>query len=329
MELGSVTALRLKWDYLKRPRGPRAGVVEITLRRSPLGPPWLLYVPKHVRGRPLTLVHGVTARASEDVNLVHLARCIAGLGHPCITPPLDGLAHFQHTERDVSTVADAVRRTAQEFGNATGVWGFSYGASYTLSAASRTDCRDACHFIVAFGAYFELEAALEHQRRLLVEQPNPDGDDADILYLRYTLLACQRERLALSQQAWEDIESTLAEFTLPGPLETKKRALLEHARELDYAELMASYQRRSRDDALSPARKLAQIACPVALLHDPNDRFIPRDQVHLLAAELDERAGLPKTPTLTTPMLSHVQVNPMRSLLDAWRLIRLLSSLFV
>ncbi len=328
MKLGSLTALRLMWEYMNGQRRPRPRVSETVLFRSPMGHPWLLYSGKHASRTPLILVHGVTARASEDINLVHLARCIADLGHPCLTPPLDGLAHFSHDEADVATVVDALHRARELFGRPASVWGFSYGASYALSAAARAECRSCCRFIVAFGAYYELDAALEHQRKQLVAQPEPDSDDVDLLYLRYTLLLCQRETIQLPEPAWSEIESTLSNFMTPGPLEERWRPLLEYARDIDYAELMALYQRRPRSGALSPAGKLEGLACPVALLHDPNDRFIPSDQTRSIQNELDCRQGVPKTQTLTTRMLSHVQVNPMRSLLDAYRLIRLLSPLF-
>jgi pimeloyl-ACP methyl ester carboxylesterase len=328
MKLGSVTALRLMWHFLKGLRGPRAEVQEATLSRSPLGHPWLVYSPRRVTGPAITLIHGVTARASEDLNLVHLARGIARLGHPCLTPPLDGLAHFKHVESDVTTVADALCRSRELFGTSTGVWAFSYGASYALSAASRLECRHVCRMIVAFGAYFRLQSALAHQRQLLLARVDPAADDADLLFLRYTLLICQREQLDLPERAWAEIEAVLADFMVPGSLEEKKRPLLEYASDLDYADLMARYQERPLSSALSPAGNLHDIDCPVALLHDPNDRFIPPDQVSLIETELESRRGAPKTRALTTPMLSHVQVDPMRNLIDAWRLIRLLGPLF-
>jgi hypothetical protein len=276
----------------------------------------------------MTLIHGVTAHASEDVNLVHLARCIASLGHPCLTPALDGLAHFIHTDMDVATVADAFQHALNLFSVPTGVWAFSYGASYALSAAARPECHKACRFIVGFGAYYRLESALEHQRQLLEKNIDPMTDDSDLLYLRYTLLVCQRKRLSLPATAWSSIESALSDFMLPTPLHEKQQALLQYARHIDYVDLMANYQRQVLSSALSPAGCLQQVTCPVALLHDPRDRFIPPDEVQLIQQELDCRSHVPKIRTLTTPMLSHVRVDPMRNLYDAWRLIRLLSPLF-
>ena len=328
MALGSLSALRLMWDYLNGRRVPRSQVTETTILHSPQGHPWLLYSPTGPQLCPMTLIHGVTAHASEDVNLVHLARCIASLGHPCLTPPLDGLAHFIHTDTDVTIVADAFQRALDLFRVPTGVWAFSYGASYALSAAARPKCREACRFIAGFGAYYRLESALEHQRQLLERNPDPIDDDSDLLYLRYTLLVCQRKRLSLPASAWTSIETALADFMLPTPLHEKRQALLQYARHIDYVDLMANYQRHALSSALSPAGHLQQVACPVALLHDPKDRFIPPDQVQLIQNELDCRDHVPKTRTLTTPMLSHVRVDPMRNLYDAWQLIRLLSPLF-
>jgi hypothetical protein len=181
--------------------------------------------------------------------------------------------------------------------------------------------------MVGFGAYCELDSALEHQERLLVSRPDPSEDDSDLLYLRYTLLVAHRAELDLSPLAWADIDQTLTDFMDPAPLSERQRALMQHARHLDYAQLMAAYRRRVLPRALSPKGRLNGVQCPFALLNDPNDRFIPPDQVELLRRELDTRIGVAKTAALTTRMLSHVRVDPMRNVYDAWRLVRLLSPL--
>ena len=328
MAMGTLSAVRLLWDFLKGNRGTRSGVTESALTHSRKGHPWLLYSPRATARRAIVLIHGVSARASEDVNLAHLARCVASLGHPCLTPPLDGLAHFEHNDADVDIVAEALCRARQMFQAPSSVLAFSYGASYALSAAARPECHDACKIIVGFGAYHQLEAALEHQRQLLVDNPRLDQDDSDLLYLRYTLLACQREQLDLTPGAWAAIDGALMDFMSPAPLLDKQRPLLEYANQFDYADLMAKYQRLALSPALSPAGRLNQVGCPVALLHDPRDRFIPPDQVQLLRRELDARVGIPRTRILVTPMLSHVRVDPMRNLRDTWHLIRLLRPVF-
>ena len=328
MITGTLGALRVMWDFLNGVHDTRSSVIETVVDRSPSGHPWLLYAPAGKARQPVVLVHGVTARASQDVNLVHLARCIAAVGHPCVTPPLDRLAEFEHNPADVDAVAQGFCRTRDLFQSPVGVLAFSYGASYALSAASRKECADACRFILGFGAYFRLAAALEHQRQLLIRHADPNFDDADLLYLRYTLLVCQRGDLTLSPEAWSAIDTALADFMLDVPLSRKREPLLRYAARFDYVKLMENYQTRQLSSELSPAGRLREVECPVALLYDPHDRFIPPDHVELIRNELDQRSGVPSTSVLITPMLSHVRVDPMRNLRDAWRLVRLLRPVF-
>ena len=325
---GTLTLTRLLWNYLKGKRGPKQNVSETLLGKMGDEYPLIMYANQHnIRGT-LVLVHGVTARASEDPNLVHLSRCIASLGFRCLTPPLVGLANFQHTEADVDTVVVAIQKAREIAGDSIGVLAFSYGASYALSASARPSARNCCKAILAFGAYYSLADALEHQRQLLIRNPNPELDDADLLYLRYTLLACQRPDLQLSDTAWQAIQLTLANYMSPSTLEEKKRALLEYARTFDFVDLMQRYQLRALPAVLSPAGQLHEITCPVALLHDPNDHFVPPDHLERIRHDLDARAGHARAATLTTPMLSHVRVDPRRNLRDASRLIRLLKPAF-
>lgn len=328
MPFGSITASRVLWSYLKSRRDSHPRVAELRPRMSPLGHPWVQYEPQRRKGRPVILVHGVTPRAAEDANLVHLARCIARLGHPCLTPPLDGLAHFRHTPSDVETLVEALQFSRDHFGEPASVLGFSYGASYALSAAAAVECHNACKGILVFGAYYQLEHALEHQRKRLIQNPDANKDDSDLLYLRYTLLACQREDLDLPPSAWDPIDATLANFMVDEPIEVKRRALVTHASHLDFVQLMEKYQQRTFSPLLSPARRVGDIQCPVALLHDPEDRFIPPNQVELLKGELDARPQFDRTASLITPLVSHVHVNPSRDLPDAVRFIRILGKLF-
>jgi pimeloyl-ACP methyl ester carboxylesterase len=328
MTLGVLTLAGLMWDYLKGTRGPRPQVGETVLDRSEDGYPLILYVNKATIRSTVVLVHGVTACGSEDPNLVHLARCIATKGYRCLTPSLMGLAKFRHAASDIDIVTSAFRKARDMSGGPVGVLAFSYGASYALSAAAQPAARGCCGAILAFGAYYLLSEALEHQRLLLAQNRNPNLDDTDLLYLRYTLLACYLSELGLSEHAKREIEAALADFMSPAPLEDKKRALLEHAREFDYVELMQRYQRNRLPTILSPAGQLHEIACPVALLHDPNDHFVPADHVDHICRDLDQRVGLAPTLALKTPMLSHVRVNPVRNLRDAWQLVRLLKPVF-
>lgn len=323
----TATLARLLVGYGSRKRGPIASVSE---RRIPgtWGPhPSILYEPNTAPRGTLVLVHGVTARASDDPSLVHLARCLASLGYRCLTPSLPGLARFRHCPGDVELVVGAIREASKLAGAGVGIMGFSYGASYALCAIADAQCRHRCRHMVGFGAYYLLQEALEHQRQLLIANPDPARDSADLAYLRYTLLVSQRDELALPQQVWDAIDSVMETFTSEGPIATKLRPLLTHARHIDYVDLMERYKQRDLPPRLSPAGVLGGVRCSVGLLHDPGDRFVPPTHVERIREELAQHPSGPPVYTLTTAMLSHVQVAPLRKVVDLPRLLQVVGPL--
>lgn len=316
--------LRLISSYMRRPHGPRPDVVESRSHEAIHPFPSLVYTPIGAVRKTVVLIHGVSGRAAEDPSLVHLARCLAALGYRCVTPSLPNLAQFRHSLEDVELAARGIARAAELAGERVGVFSFSYGASFALCAAAHELSRAHCSAVLGFGGYYRLEDALEHQRQLLIARPNLAEDDADLAYLRYTLLASLREHTSLTEEGWAEIEPILINYTTRCPIERKRGPLLRHAKHINFVELMECYQALELPAELSPATVLGGIACPVGLLHDPKDRFVPANQAALIASALDRRPHVPKTRVLTTPMLSHVQVDPRHRLTDFPKLVDIL-----
>lgn len=284
-----------------------------------------MFEPLRPPRKTLVLVHGVTGRAHRDPLLVHLARSLTELGYRCVVPRLLHLSRFRHDERDIRTVVSAIDLASQGQSTAPAILAFSYGASYALCAAADPTVADKCSALLGFGAYYELEDALQHQYRLLLSSPEVAAGDADLTYLRYTLLSCHRDQVALTHEAWQQLEPVLLNFTGPGPLQPKLAPLVRHASHIDYAALMRSYLARKHPASLSPRSCLHAVQCWVGLLHDPNDRFVPRQHAEQIRAALDARVDAPATAVLTTPMLSHVQVDPLRRVMDLPGLMRVLN----
>lgn len=325
MSLASaITALRLIHSVNSRPHGQRPELSESLLPLGPGEPPAALFEPHGLPRRTVVLVHGVTGQANVDPLIVHLARSLGPLGYRCVIPALGQLAQFRHDPSDIRTLVAAIDASHRLDGHRVSLLAFSYGASYALAAVADPSVRDACSSLLGFGAYYELGEALEHQRQLLLRCPNLEHDDADIAYLRYTLLACHRDELKLSAEAWAAIEPILVNFTKRRPLEQNLAPLLQYAKGIDFVALMQSYQMRELSPLLSPANTLSGVRCRVGLLHDPNDRFVPAHHVDRIRDALDVRHHSTPTEVLTTPMLSHVQVDPLRRLFDLPKLIRLL-----
>ncbi|HMA91896.1 MAG TPA: hypothetical protein VKP30_04375 [Polyangiaceae bacterium] len=319
----TLTTLRLLQAMNSGKRGTRPDVIERAVPLMGSNAAATCFEPRRKLRGTLVLVHGVTGRANQDPLLVHLARSLAGIGYRSIVPGLEHLANFKHDPRDIDTIVAAIE-AASHHTDRVSILAFSYGASYALCAAANPKVNTACSALVGFGAYFELSEALEFQRQLLLRHQSLDNDDADITYLRYTLLATHRQQLDLPDEAWRQIEPILVNFTTPRPLAEKRAPLVQFARHIDYVKLMESYQERPHAAALSPASSLHNVRCWVGLLHDPNDMFVPPDHAERIRAALDGRPNAEPVAVLTTPMLSHVQVDPLRRVLDLPRLIRVL-----
>jgi pimeloyl-ACP methyl ester carboxylesterase len=329
MILGAaLTTARLLVSFSTRRRGPRDDVEESRLPTLGFEDSLGRYEPRRKVRATLVLVHGVTGRGNEDPSLVHLARTLASLGLRCAVPTLRGLASFCHDPSDVASLVDTIVEASRWAGGQVGVLGFSYGAAYALSAAGDPRATSLCRAVVGFGAYHQLGEALSHQRQLLVACPDPSRDDADTLYLRYTLLWFFRRELGLSEDALAAIWPVLVHFTSGGELADKRRPLLQHGREVDYVELMDRYRGLVLSKELSPAERLSSVQARVGLLHDPADRFVPPGHARLIADVLDRRVGVAPTQLLMTPMLSHVHVHPLRRLGDVPGLMRLLQPLW-
>jgi pimeloyl-ACP methyl ester carboxylesterase len=320
----AVTTLRLLRLVNSQQNGQYADIRQSVIALPGENQRATLFEPKARLRRTIVLVHGVTGRADADPLLVHLARSLGKLGYRSIAPALRHISHFRHDPGDVQTIVDAILAGHRLDSDGVTILAFSYGASFALSALADASVAKACSAMVGFGAYFELAEALEHQRQLLLEHPNPEQDDADIAYLRYTLLACHRDELGLPSEAWAAIDPILVSFTSRLPIEQKRAPLLHYARHIDYVALMESYQQRDISPRMSPARTLNRVRCRVGLLHDPNDRFVPASHADRIRQVLDARPGVHPTQVLTTPMLSHVQVDPLQRLFDLPQLIRLL-----
>jgi len=316
--------LRLLRGYLMRPHGVNPNVIESRFFRTNERYATIVYSPPHRVGKTVVLIHGVSGRASDDPSLVHLARNLCVLGYRVVTPALAQLAQFRHSLSDVDAAAQGIAYAAELAQSKIGVFSFSYGASFALCAAAHPIARKCCSGVVGFGAYYQLADALEHQRKLLIQCPDLSQDDADLAYLRYTLLASHRDEISLSEDAWAEIEPILINYTTRTPIEVKRAPLLKHTRHIDYVDLMQRYQARTLPDTLSPRAVVSNILCPVGLLHDPADRFVPANQSELIATKLNERPSVARTLVLTTPMLSHVQVDPRRNLRDFPKLVNLL-----
>jgi dienelactone hydrolase len=305
------------------------------------------YLPADVSGRPILLVPGVHAAGIAEPRLINFATEIAATGHPVVTAELPDLAKYQITARTTDMIEDAATWLGEHpvasgwtgRDRRPGLMGISFGGGLSVVAASRMADRAA--WVLSFGGHGDLPRAL----RYLCTGVQPDGRTrpphdygvviillgvADKLVpadqvepLRQGILAflnashldmVDKPRAALEFERARNLSETLPEpaRTFMSWVNTRDVARLGPALLPHVAEL-------GSDAALSPARNPPP-AAPVYLLHGADDNVIPAVESQLLADDLRARGA--HVTQLSTPLITHAEVDHPPEIREIWRLVR-------
>jgi len=251
-------------------------------------------------------VHGVTLNSRRDPRLMQFARALAASGRLCVVPTLDGLAACEFVERDLSRLTIAIEFAYARSAAQVALAGFSYGGSYALVVAAHEAVRTRLDYVFSVGAYHSLAALLAHFRTEgETAAPTRVGEREHFVYARLSLAYGFRRDLGLALDLVAEMEALLRSYCDDDALETKRRFYEQHLRRLDIFEYLAKHVSPGVLAALSPAGRLARIACPVGLAHAVDDDIVPAGHARLIAAELAGRPHL-RHACVVTPLLTHV-----------------------
>jgi dienelactone hydrolase len=309
------------------------------------------YVPGTPTGRLVLLVPGVHAGGIEEPRLVGFARDVASMGHTVLTTELPDLAKYSITPRTTDMIEDAAlwlagqKEHPSEDGRV-GMMGISFAGGLSIVAASRAPLKDRVAFVMSFGGHGDLPRTL----RYLCTGVQPTGEKRPPHdYGVAIILLAVANRVVPADQA-EPLQQAILAFLEASHLDMvdKPRAKLafDHARALAAAlaeparTLMGYVNERSvaklgpvlvphlsalsGDDAQSPARAAAPSGT-VYLLHGTDDNVIPAVESSLLAETL--RARGVRVHQLTTPLITHAEVDRSAALRAFWDLSRFWGSL--
>jgi dienelactone hydrolase len=301
------------------------------------------YTPADISGRSILLVPGVHAAGIAEPRLINFAKEIAATGHPVVTAELPDLARYQITPRTTDMIEDAARwlghqaRPGEEM--KPGVMGISFGGGLAVVAASRLGSR--VGWALSVGGHGDLPRALRYLCTgvLATGQTRPPHDYGVVIILLGVadkvvppdqvepLRQGIRAFLNASHLAMVDKPRAALEFerarqlaeTLPEPA----RTFMTWVNTRDVAHLgpallphVASF---GGDQALSPGRNPPPSA-PVYLLHGADDNVIPAAESELLAGDLRARGG--QVMQLSTPLITHAEVDRLPGAGEFWRLVR-------
>jgi pimeloyl-ACP methyl ester carboxylesterase len=308
-------------------QGPRstdrpAGLRE-QLEKTSSGAGYDLYLPAGEPRAAVVAVHGVTAQGARDARLIHFARSLARAQVACAVPTLPGLSGCRWEAADLDVLEKVALALEVAVGQRPGLVGFSYGGSYCLVAAGRTDLAPRIRFVLTFGAYCSLEevfAGYLEQERL---EPESERDWDDRIYLHLVLAAQLEEALSLPAELRHRVHDLLHRYCDRATAEEKRRFFDHELRSLDLVSTAIASLDRPTLRALSPAGQLAGLRCPVSLIHDQHDSVVPPAQAEKLREELRVGSNV-LTRLLITPLLSHVDLG---ALLHPGRVARLVAAL--
>jgi dienelactone hydrolase len=303
------------------------------------------YLPADVSGRPILLVPGVHAAGIAEPRLINFAKEIAATGHPVTTAELPDLAKYQITARTTDMIEDAATwlgepgQRAPTGDQRPGLMGISFAGGLAVVAASRMGDRAA--WVLSFGGHGDLPRALRYLCTGMLPngQTRPPHDYGVVI-----ILLGVADKLVPADQV-EPLRQGILAFLNASHLDMvdKPRAALEFERARKLSESLPEPARTfmswvnnrdvahlgpallphvaslGSDPALSAARNPPPSA-PVYLLHGADDNVISAVESELLAEDLRARGG--HVTQLSTPLITHAEVDHPPAVAEIWRLVR-------
>ncbi|MCE9667004.1 hypothetical protein LY474_04175 [Myxococcus stipitatus] len=301
------------------------------------------YLPREPRGRAVVLTSGVHADGIDEPRLVKLASDLATGGQPVITPEPPDLLRYEITPRLPDIIEDAAAWTASQPTLApdgkVDLFGISFSGGLSVVAAGRPALKGKVASVMSFGGHGDLPRVLA----FLCTGELPDGRHlAPHDYGVVVILLNVADRLVPPEQVEplrEGIrtflrashltltDARLAEETFARARTLQSRLPEPAARLLGYVNtrdvaalgpiLLPHVKTFAADPSLSPARSPAPTA-PVYLLHGAGDTVIPSIESELLARELRPHTTVHQ---LSTPLISHAEVDREADGLDIYRMV--------
>lgn len=344
---------------------PAAVEAADTTYERPLGPvPATLYRPRSP-GPKLpgwVVLHGLTFTGREHPSLIRFARAVAAAGNVVLVPEIPEWRQLRVAPAiTVETIRAAVRalqaREDVDHDRA-GLFGFSFGATQALIAATDPDVMTLLHGMCAWGGYHDLDRLFvfamtgEHELDGVTYHTKPDPYGAWVMAGNYlTAIPGHEEDGALAEAfhtlareagrrqiyAWEpvfdavkvEVRATLpagqhALFDLVAPLSDAPPRDREAARAVAFA--LAEAVRRV-DPLMDPQPYLGRVGVPTLFAHGRDDRLVPFSETIRLARSIP--ADRLRSVTITS-LFAHSGgtqggLGPIGTAREAARFVRLLA----
>lgn len=311
--------LRFLHQYARR--APEAVIAsEVTYQRGDESVPATVYRPRGRNGRlpGWIVLHGLTRVGRHHAALIRFVRSVAAAGNLVLVPEIPEWVELRVAPAiTVDTIRAAVRALHRQEGvdhDRTGLFGFSFGATQALVAASDAEIAGLLRAIVSWGGYCNLHRLFrfgmtgEHELDGEAYQLSPDPYGCWVMagnYLTHmpgfedagavaaVALQLAQEAGAIQIPSWDPaidpikvrLRATLSEeqrplFDLLAPVTGQPRTDMDHLRELSLHLADAALR---VDPMMDPGPYLPLLRVTTLFAHGRDDRLIPFTETLRLA----------------------------------------------
>lgn len=304
-----------------------------------------VYTPAGTNAGAVLLVPGVHAAGIDEPRLAKFARDLSSTGRTVLAVELPPLKRYRITAELTDMIEDAAAWLSAQpsftSSRPIGLAGISFAGGLSIVAAGRASVRDRVAFVLSFGGHGNFPRTL----RYLCTGIQPDGSHRPphdygvaIILLGLADRVVPAEQVAPLREGIEtflegsrldmvDKEVAAREFArareMAEALPEPARSLMRAVNDRDVARLgpilLPHVSTYDGDPALSPSEG-SPPAAAIYLLHGSDDNVIPAMESTELAASLRSRGV--EVHQLSTPLITHAEVDNAAAVVDIWRLIR-------
>ncbi|MBX7056835.1 MAG: prolyl oligopeptidase family serine peptidase [Leptospirales bacterium] len=291
-------------------------VREISLAAGRKKQPALVYEPPDQVFGNVLFVHGMSVQGSKDPRVNIVCRALASAGYRAIAPQYDDIQKLLIAPRQVDQIESSLVAASMHpelgDGKPIGLMAPSFSAGLGIIAAARGPARNRVAALCAIGGFSHVDTAMQ----FLLGAERADDYGMMVVLWNFGPLALKAHPAlfrAIKERALDNgFRREGAQQRAPAliaKLPASERKLMQRLMESSAYRLSVSRAILKSKQAdliypkISPARYLAALDAPVAIVHGVADNVIPPEESTNLFAEL-KRLGKPARLCLT-PFLSH------------------------
>ncbi len=272
-----------------------------------------------VPSRAAVLVPGISELGCYHPRLMALSRSMADKGFLVLTPDIVMFREFRMSPEAMDEIQfwfEQVPRLGMSSKDVkTGLAGISFSGTLALITAARPEIRDRVAWVLAIGAY---DDPMRCSREWFAAGSVTVGPEyyPTRYYARWIVMLAALDMVADADDR-TFLDSALADLLLQRKIPAPRRPLgteaarfyrlatmRENEQDPELAAAIESFLRPRIYEQINPSRAVADVRCPVFLVHGAQDDLIPPSESRRLYEQIRSRSSL-----LISPFLTHTHPN--------------------